>query len=93
MPRIEGEVMSCEEVTNPKNGKSSTIVKVLEKAGVAAIYTIRDYEARRYEVGKQVSLSVWLDVYQGKRGPAVAWLASKDQSGRPELKTVPKVAV
>lgn len=79
MPWIEGEVMSVEQVKNEKTGKFSAVMRILERVGNPTIYSVRDYENRPATVGQMVKIHCWLDVYQGKRGPAVAWLMSKVQ--------------
>ena len=81
MMLLQGQVLACEQVKNEKSGKYSSITRVLEQGRQPQIYIVRDYENRIHTVGEQVEIRVFADVYVGKRGPMITWIASKDQNG------------
>lgn len=64
-----------------KAEKPYTVLKILNRlAGHTSILTVSDYANRDWGAqGEFVTLAMFPDIYQGKAGPGVKWIACKDQ--------------
>jgi len=75
---VFGKVLSS-EVFTMKNSKPCTVLKVLETRGQVSLLTLRDYENRQWDVGKDVELDVEGRGYITGGTAQISWVISRQQ--------------